>query len=74
MTVLNFMNNERLWRKINKLWNNISKTKGCWLHSIKYSKSNSENVNGFVIDIGNGVYQVVTAVDVINNWYFREEF
>ncbi|KAE9521950.1 hypothetical protein AGLY_017642 [Aphis glycines] len=33
----------------------------------------SQNINGLVIDIRNGVYQIGTEVGIINNWCSREE-
>ena len=34
---------------------------------------NSQNINGSVIDIRNGVYQIGTAFSIIKKWCFREE-
>jgi len=33
----------------------------------------SQNINGLVIDIRNGVYQIGTEVGIIKNWCSREE-
>jgi hypothetical protein len=33
----------------------------------------SQNINGLVIDIRNGVYQIGTEVGIVKNWCSREE-
>jgi hypothetical protein len=76
---LNLLNDKTLQRK---KWQTIVKTiysklnvSGQILLSIKkidQKPLNSQNINGLVINIVNGVYQVGTAVGIIIYWCSRE--